>query len=166
MLKKIIYGLIIAFVIIQFFRPTKNISNNNTYHISTKYGVPENVQTILKTACYDCHSNTTQYPWYSNIQPVSWFLNDHVVEGKEELNYSEFTNKRIAVQNHKLEEMIEVVDEKEMPLASYTYFGLHKEANLSDEQRLTLVTWFREQINILKATYPKDSLILKKKKKV
>jgi hypothetical protein len=88
-----------------------------------------------------------------------------VKDGKKHLNFSEFTNLPIAVQNHKLEEIIEEVQEKEMPLASYTYIGLHANAKLNDEQRLTLNTWAREQINYLKSSYPKDSLKMKKRKK-
>jgi hypothetical protein len=165
MLKKIIYGALIILFVVQFIRPTKNNSNDNTHHISTKYRVPAEVDTILKVACYDCHSNNTAYPWYSNLQPAAWFLSNHVKDGKKHLNFSEFTKLSIAIQNHKLEEIIEEVEEKEMPLASYTYVGLHANAKLNDEQRLTLNTWAREQINYLKATYPADSLKMKKRKK-
>ena len=165
MLKKIIYGALIILFVVQFIRPTKNNSNDNTHHISTKYRVPSEVDTILKVACYDCHSNNTAYPWYSNLQPAAWFLSNHVKDGKKHLNFSEFTKLSIAIQNHKLEEIIEEVEEKEMPLASYTYVGLHANAKLNDEQRLTLNTWAREQINYLKATYPADSLKMKKRKK-
>jgi hypothetical protein len=166
MLKKIIYGVLIILLVVQFIRPTKNSSNDNTHQIATKYRVPAEVDTILKVACYDCHSNKTEYPWYSNVQPGAWFLSNHVNDGKKHLNFSEFTNLSIAIQNHKLEEIIEEVVEKEMPLASYTYLGLHTAAKLNDEQRLTLNTWAREQINYLKAIYPKDSLKMKKRKKV
>jgi hypothetical protein len=87
-----------------------------------------------------------------------------VVEGKEHLNFSEFTHLSIARQNHKFEETIEMLEEKEMPLASYTYLGLHKEANLTDNQRTILINWAKAQMDLLKNTYPADSLILKKRK--
>jgi hypothetical protein len=161
MLKKIIFGGLIVLLIIQFIRPSKNISNDNTHHISTKYRVPAEVDTILKVACNDCHSNKTAYPWYANVQPAAWFLSSHVNDGKKHLNFSEFTNLPIAIQNHKLEEMIDEVEGKDMPLASYTYLGLHKDAKLNEDQRLVLNTWAREQINYLKATYPADSLKMK-----
>ncbi len=116
---------------------------------------------ILKGACNDCHSNLTRYPWYSNIQPIKYFLADHVNEGKREWNLSTFTKLPLAVQNHKFEEVVEMVEEKEMPLASYTYFGLHPEANLTDEERKVLIDWAKDQMAMLAATYPADSLKMK-----
>ena len=163
MLKKIVLVLVILFVVIQFFRPEKNDTNDLTYDISTKYEVPDNVNQILKVACNDCHSNKTEYPWYANVQPVAWWLNDHIVDGKRHLNYSEFTKGSIARQNHKLEETIEMIEEKEMPLESYTYLGLHSEANLSAEQREILINWAKSQMAYLKENYPADSLILKRR---
>lgn len=161
MLKKLFIGLLVALVFIQFIKPEKNISDDNTYHISTKYAVPDDVNKILKVACNDCHTNKTEYPWYTNIQPFAWFLDYHIVDGKKHYNLSTFTKMPIAVQNHKLEETIETVEEKEMPLPSYTNFGLHKEANLTDEQRRTLIRWAKAQMDTLKANYPTDSLKMK-----
>ncbi len=164
MLKKILIGLLVVLVLIQFFRPEKNNSNDLTHDVSTKYKVPEEVSHILRVACNDCHTNTTNYPWYAQIQPVAWWLNDHVTEGKEHLNFSSFTQLPIAVQNHKFEEVIEVIDENEMPLESYTYLGLHPEAKLTEDQKSTLKTWAREQMDLLKQTYPADSLVMKRRK--
>ena len=161
MLKKLLIGLLVAFVLIQFIKPEKNISDDNTYHVSTKYAVPEDVDKILKVACNDCHTNKTEYPWYVNIQPVAWWLNNHVVDGKRKYNLSTYTKMPIAVQNHKFEETIEMMEEKEMPLPSYTNFGLHKEANLTDEQRQTIINWAKAQMDTLKANYPADSLKMK-----
>ncbi len=165
MLKKIVLVLIAALLIIQFIQPEKNISDNNTFHVSKKYTIPNEVNSILEVACNDCHSNKTRYPWYAKIQPSAWFLHDHVTEGKEHLNLSEFTNLSIARQNHKFEEIAEVLEEKEMPLESYTYLGLHKEANLTNEQRQLIINWAKAQMEMLKASYPADSLVLKKLKK-
>ena len=163
MKKKILIGLLLAFAAIQFFKPQKNTSVENTNGIHTKYSVPENVNHLLEVACNDCHSNKTAYPWYATIQPVAWWLNMHVVDGKKHLSFSTFTRLPIAVQNHKFEEVIEMVEKKEMPLASYTYLGLHKEADLSDEQRNTITDWAKAQMDSLKNHYPADSLILKRK---
>ena len=162
MKKKILLALLAALVVIQFFRPEKNDSNNQLYHISKKYEVPADVAAILKDGCDDCHSNKTEYPWYANIQPVAWWLAGHVNEGKKHLNFSDFTSRKIAIQNHKLEETIEMVEEKEMPLKSYTWLGLHSKANLSDAQRQTLINWAKAQMDTLKAQYPADSLVLKR----
>jgi hypothetical protein len=161
MLKKILIVLAVILVLIQFIKPEKNLSDDNTHAIATKYNVPADVKHILEVACNDCHTNKTAYPWYANIQPAAWFLNNHVVDGKKHLNFSTFTKLPIAVQNHKLEETIEMVEEKEMPLASYTYFGLHKEANLTGEQRQLLITWAKAQMDSLKTHYPADSLVMK-----
>lgn len=163
MLKKILIVLVIIVVIIQFFRPERNESDDMTYDISTKYEVPNQVNQILKVACNDCHSNKTEYPWYANVQPVAWWLNEHIVDGKRHLNFSEFTNRPIAIQNHKWEETIEMVEKKDMPLESYTYLGLHSGANLTDAQRDVLINWAKDQMAYLKDNYPADSLVLKRR---
>ncbi len=163
MLKKILLGLVVILVLIQFFHTEKNLSDDRTNDISTKYPVPDNVKQIMEVACNDCHSNKTAYPWYSNIQPVAWFLDHHVVDGKRHFNFSTFTKMPIAVQNHKLEELAEQVEKKEMPLPSYTYLGLHKEANLTEEQRTLIINWAKTQMDSLKAQYPADSLKMKKR---
>jgi hypothetical protein len=95
------------------------------------------------------------------VQPVAWFLNHHVTDGKRHYNLSTYTKLPIAVQNHKFEELIDMVKEKEMPLESYTFFGLHKEANLTDAQRETLINWAQAQMDTLRAHYPADSLKMK-----
>ena len=163
MIKKIFIALAIVLVLIQFVRPEKNLSGDNTHAIETAYNVPPEVSTLLEGACYNCHSNTTEYPWYSNIQPVAWWLADHVNEGKRELNFSNFTSRRIAVQNKKFKEIAQQVKEKEMPLPSYTYLGLHPEAKLTDEQRATLTLWAQSQMAMIAAKYPADSLVLKRR---
>jgi hypothetical protein len=140
MIKKIAYVLLAALVIIQFFRPARNISTAKSPNdISNKYAVPASVQEILNTSCYDCHSNNTVYPWYANIQPVAWWLADHVNEGKKELNFSEFITYSPKKAHHKLEEVIEMVKEGEMPLQSYTI--IHQNAKLSDAQKLEISNW-------------------------
>jgi hypothetical protein len=164
MWKKIGIALAIILIIIQFIRPEKNISGNETFAIQTKYRLPNDVENIFQVSCYDCHSNITKYPWYSNVQPAAWFLADHVKDGKKHLNFSEFTNMPLFVQNHKLEEIKEMVEKKEMPLPSYTYFGLHQEANLTDVQRQKIIAWAVSQMNYLKKVYPADSLVFPKRK--
>ncbi len=163
-LKKIGIALLVVLVVIQFFKPTKNIAASpSANHISKAYTVPVEVESILSKACYDCHSNNTVYPWYSNIQPVAWWLNDHVKDGKKHLNFDEFTTYRIAKQNHKLEEVTGEVKEGEMPLSSYTI--VHGNAKLSDSEKEILYKWVETVRDSIKAKYPADSLILPKKKK-
>ena len=163
MRNKILFGLLAIVVVIQFFRPERNTSNDNTYHVSTVYDIPEDVAGILKVACNDCHSNMTRYPWYTNIQPVGWWLNDHVEHGKRHLNFSEFVNRRVAIQNHKFEEIIESMEDQWMPLASYTALGLHADANLTTEQRQAVIDWARAQMDLLASKHPADSLVLRRR---
>lgn len=164
MLKKILIALLAILLLIQFFRPEKNTSMDVTNDVGTKYKVSEEVSHLLGVACNDCHSNNTTYPWYASVQPMAWWLNDHVTEGKEHLNFSDFTQLPVAVQNHKFEEVIEVIEENEMPLESYTYLGLHPKAKLTEFQKTTLKNWAKEQMDYLKATYPADSLVMKRRK--
>lgn len=95
----------------------------------------------LKIACYDCHSNQPTYPWYSNIAPVSWWMQNHIDEGSHHLNFSEWGTYSEKRKNHKLEECIEMVEEGEMPMAYYTW--MHKEAKLTDDQKLKLIEYFK-----------------------
>jgi cytochrome c553 len=159
MKKKIAYTLIAALVIIQFFHPAKNINaaaSATANDISGVFAVPENVQSILKTSCYDCHSNNTYYPWYNNIQPVAWWLNHHVEEGKREINFNEFASYQIRRQYKKMEEIIDQVKEDEMPLSSYTI--IHKDAKLNPDQKLALSSWADAARKDMESKYPPDSL--------
>lgn len=160
--KKILLGLLIVLIISQAFRPAKNISANSTNDISKTYPVPEEVKNILSKSCFDCHSNNTVYPWYAEVQPVAWWLNHHIIEGKREINFNEFAAYRIGRQYKKLEDCLKQVKEGEMPLESYTI--LHKKATLSDTEKQTLTTWFTSLRDSIKAKYPADSLIIKRKK--
>ena len=140
MIKKILIGLLLVLVAIQFIRPAKNQSAElSANDISRAYPVPADMQDLLKTSCADCHSNNTVYPWYCNVQPVAWWMANHVNDGKKELNLSEFAAYSPKKQAHKLKEVIEQVKEEEMPLNSYTW--VHKNAKLTNEQRLALSSW-------------------------
>ena len=160
-LKRTFQFLLAAFIVIQFFRPAKNkaegISSND---ISKLYPIPSNVGTILKTSCYDCHSNNTVYPWYTRIQPVGWWLNNHVKDGKKDLNFSEFAGYSIRRQYKKFEQINDLVMQDEMPIDSYLW--IHKYAKLNEQQKLTLANWVQSLRDTIKATYPPDSLVRKK----
>jgi hypothetical protein len=140
MLKKILIGLLIVLVLIQFIRPARNRSNVPALNdITAHYAVPNDVQVVLQRACNDCHSNNTTYPWYANIQPFGLWLQNHIDEGKEHLNFSEFGSYNKKKQAHKMEEVAEMVEEDEMPLASYTW--IHRDAKLSKEDKDLLLAW-------------------------
>ena len=159
-LKKATIMVIVLLVAIQFFKTKENISTQVSENTITQhYDVPENIQNILKTSCYDCHSNNTAYPWYNNIQPVAWWLKHHVDEGKREINFNEFASYAIRRQYKKLEEIAEQVKEDEMPLSSYTL--IHTNAKLNAEQKTLLINWAEEVRKEIAGKYPADSLIKK-----
>lgn len=141
-LKKISIFLVLLFLFIQSFRIDKTTQpvNPTTDFISVTSANPE-VANLLKIGCYDCHSNQPSYPWYTNIAPVSWWVKNHINEGSHHLNFSEWGTYSEKRKNHKLEECIEMVEEGEMPLSSYTV--MHKEAKLTDVQKLKLVEFFK-----------------------
>lgn len=140
MKKKILLILAAIFLVIQFIRPARNVSNTVSANDITKhYTVPADVQNILQVSCNDCHSNNTKYPWYTNIQPVGWWMQKHVNDGKKELNFSEFGSYTAKRKHHKMEEVIEQVKEGHMPLNSYLW--IHKDAKLSQQQKETLTNW-------------------------
>lgn len=159
--KKILIGLLVVLIVMQAFRPAKNISGDTTKDISKSHAVPEEVKTILAKACNDCHSNTTRYPWYSEVQPVAWWLANHIKDGKSHFNFNEFESYRIGRQYKKMEEVIKEVKEGGMPLPSYTI--IHKDAILTDAEKQTLYTWGQTVRDSIKARYPADSLVIKKK---
>ena len=162
-IKTILIILLVLLVALQLV-PRKNDNNGlavEAASIEVAHQVPAEVSAILKTSCYDCHSNHTDYPWYSKIQPVAWWLNDHVEEGKQELNFSNFNNYSLRRQYHKLEEIAEQVEAHEMPLESYTL--IHQNAQLSAQQTQLLANWASNLRDSFQRVYPKDSLIRKKR---
>ena len=105
----------------------------------TLYSPSAHIGTLLRTACYDCHSNHTDYPWYSKVQPVAMFLENHITQGKKELNLSEFGDYSPRRRKSKIKSMSSQVEDGDMPLTSYTL--IHRDANLSPEDRKELAEW-------------------------
>lgn len=162
-LKILFYTIIIALLLFQFYpKPAENISASiNANDITLAHAVPADVQQVLKTSCYDCHSNNTVYPWYAKIQPVSLWLGNHIDDGKDELNFSEFGSYSIRRKYKKLEEINKEVKDDEMPLSYYTI--IHRNAKLDENKRLRLANWVTALRDSFKANYPADSLARKKK---
>lgn len=158
LLKILGYSILILFLLIQLYpRPAKNTSSaSNLFDISSVHSVPSEVREILKRSCNDCHSNNTHYPWYSSIQPLSLWLNHHIEEGKENLNFSEFGKYAIRKQYRKLEEINEEVEEQHMPLSSYSF--VHRNSKLSTQQKELLLNWVVTLTDSIKQHYPPDSL--------
>lgn len=156
-LKWIVLTLAGVFVVLQFIRPERNVAPASTEgDISEVVEVPEDVAAMLDRSCFDCHSNTTRYPWYAEIQPVGWWLASHIREARKELNFSEFASYRPRRQVIKLGQIGDEVHEEKMPLPSYLI--AHSEARLSPEQRARLVGWAAAAQESLKNRYPPDSL--------
>jgi hypothetical protein len=155
--KIVVIVLVIGFVGMQFIRPARNSSaQTRGKEISTQFPVPETVQHVLQHACYDCHSNNTRYPWYANVQPVGWFLNHHITEGKHELNFDAFASYPPRKQYHKFKSMERELQEGDMPLESYLL--IHRDAKLSADQTAMLVAWSEAMQDSMKRHYPADSL--------
>ena len=138
--KIIFFVFIVVFILAQFFGPEKNQGDVLSFESFFKDTNPsEEVTYILEETCFDCHSDVTRYPWYDNITPVNYWLASHVIDGKEEFNISAWDLYSTKKKDHKFEELIELVENKEMPLKSYTF--THSEANLSDAQIAAVVDW-------------------------
>ena len=138
-MKKVLLGILVVIILIQFFIPEKNTSNIETNDISSVMEVPNDVIEIIKTSCADCHSNNTKYPWYSEIAPVSWYLTQHVNEGKEHLNFSEWVAYNKDQKRHILKDIKKELKKQGMPLESYLW--IHKNAKMTNAQYETLLNW-------------------------
>lgn len=143
MIKYIILGMVTIMVAIQFVgEPLPENRGENPQDLLVNYSIEGDVADLLRASCYDCHSQETKYPFYSKVAPVSWLIGDHVRDGREELNFSEWESLTKRKKIRKLKDIAEEVGEKKMPLESYIY--LHEEAKLSSEQRQVLIDWANE----------------------
>lgn len=145
--------LLVALIAIQFFKPKPNQTTEPQPNDIVNAGTaPDDVAVILHKACYDCHSNNSKYPWYANVQPIAWWLDDHIQEGKDELNFSEFEQYSLKRKIKKFNEIAGEVTEGEMPLKSYLI--VHKEALLGKEESNKLINW----ANLMATKLQQDSL--------
>lgn len=131
--------LLVVFIVAQFFRPEKNDTQPDEQHILVAEQLPDHIKTMLTNACLDCHSNQTKYLWYHQIAPVSWVINNHIVEGKEQLNLSEWGNQDVFDKIGTLDEMAEEVKKGEMPLKEYVW--LHPKAKFGKEEVEQFKKW-------------------------
>jgi len=149
LLKWIGLVFLILLVGLQFISTRSNQSSAlpSTDFVKT-FKVPDGVENILSVSCYNCHSDNTNYPWYSRVQPVGLYLENHIKKGKDELNFSEFGDYSSRKQKSKLKAMISQVEKGEMPLKSYTF--IHRDARLSKDDKKTLVNYFNSIQDSLK----------------
>ena len=128
-----------VFISVHSSRKKQSKSVSRQILSGTVFAIPEDVKIDPRKACNDCHSNNTNYPWYSNIQPVDWWLNNHIKEGKSHLNFDEYTNRSLRFQYHKMEETVEMVKENDMPLNHI--HGCIKTQNLLKQKKANLIDW-------------------------
>jgi hypothetical protein len=138
---KYIAGLaLVALIGIQFFPTDRNESYSTTEtDFMVVNDVPVEIQQQLQTSCYDCHSNNTSYPWYNQIQPAAWYLEDHIKEGKAELNFNEWGTYSDRRKNSKLRSIVKQIQSGEIPMESYTL--IHGDAVLSKAQQTDVIEY-------------------------
>lgn len=139
--KKIGGILLILFIGIQFYKvEVKTTDAHPEDDLLKTNPASREIVSLLESACYDCHSEQTKFPWYNGISPIQWWLADHVNHGKKHLNFSAWGSYSAKKKQHKIDECIEMLQAGEMPLNSYTW--THADARLSDEQVGALIDWF------------------------
>ncbi len=144
MFKKLLILLAIVFLVMQVIQIDVSIPEDaaSKTDFIEKYNPPQEIASLIKGGCYDCHSYTTEYDWFMHIAPVSWLTKGHVEEGREHLNFSDWDQYDLRKKVHKLEECYEEMEEFEMPIQGY--ISRHQEADFSKEDRETLIGWFKE----------------------
>lgn len=144
-MKKVALALFAIGIILQFFQIDKtNPAVNQGMDFTQIKKMPESTAKLLRNACYDCHSNETKYPWYTNIQPVAWLVKEHIDDGRKHINFSTFATYSPEKQVRKIEESIEEIEKGGMPLESYLL--VHSEAKLSDGQKQELLNFLKQSI--------------------
>jgi hypothetical protein len=139
------------FILLQLKRPARtNPVSESSQSIDAHVQIPPQVKEILDRSCRDCHSNNTEWPWYTNVAPLSWFIVDHVNEGRKQLNMSEWGRLDRDRQDKKLREICDEVADNAMPLSSYT--PMHPKAVLSEQDKKTLCDWTAAERQRLSAT--------------
>ncbi len=147
LLKFVLLPLLVAFGVLQFFRgdyPEVRLENRADIHNSS-LPISAEVSGILRAACYDCHSMETKWPWYSKVAPISWTVIQHVREGREDLNFSEWETLRPRTKIKLLKEIVEEVEDKNMPHPQY--LKAHPEARLTDQQRRLIINWANTSVH-------------------
>lgn len=138
MKKRILLIVLAIGVVAQFFQPDRSVPPivmANDMLVMTQ--APDEIRTLVQGACYDCHSDQSTYPWYASITPINFWLQDHIDEGREKMNFSRWNEPSSQEEAY---ECAEVVQEGEMPPGNYAF--MHGHANLNAEQRASLVAWF------------------------
>jgi len=149
---KWIFGaLVVVFALLQLANPAHtNPPILPGHDVSATYAPLPQIAALLHTACYDCHSYETQWPWYSRVAPMSWLIANDVKGGRRHVNFSDWPNEHLDWAARRWERVSEELDYKEMPPAKYTL--MHPEARLTDDQRKELIQWADAEAERLKAS--------------
>ena len=144
-IKKILFIGLIIFLLMQLYQPARDLGYEQdiTTNFTKMYNVPKNAEAILRTSCYDCHSNNTNYVWYDYVQPMRALVENHIKNAKEDLNFNDWDTYSNRKQERLLNSIKEQIETKQMPLSSYTM--MHKNTKLNDEQIKVLTNWLKEQ---------------------
>ncbi|WP_298900575.1 heme-binding domain-containing protein [uncultured Psychroserpens sp.] len=138
--RKILIILALGFIGIQLYRPHKNDQLAETLDdFLIKEKAPENVKKLIKNSCYNCHSNATNYFWYDHIAPISWIVDNHIKEGKEQLNFSTWATLDSRDKLGVISEIAVNITEDKMPLPSY--IKIHSDAKLSENEKQQILEW-------------------------
>jgi hypothetical protein len=138
--------LAVIAVALQFFNPSlKNPSVEPGHDLMATNPPPPEVATLLHNACYDCHSYETKWPWYAHVAPVSWWIVGHMKDGRDHLNFSEWPHNDSYVAGDQLNRIADEVQGRKMPLPSYTWMGMHRDARLTAEQRGRILKWAEQE---------------------
>ena len=138
--KIFLYSLLGIFLLMQIY-PSKRpeVTSINKDDLLMNENVPQNIESMLRSSCYDCHSNESTYPWYANIAPVKWWIYDHINEGREDLNFSNWKSLSKGDQAEALDDLATEVMDGEMPLEPYPI--THPKAKLSEADRQAISDW-------------------------
>ena len=146
-IKKILLALLIVFIGIQFIRPVRNESEQAlSTDITKTFNIPDKVLNVMKISCYDCHSNNTRYPFYTYIQPIGWMMNNHIKNGKDKLNFSDFGSYSLRRQKSKLKSIVSQIQHEKMPISSYSI--MHKDI-LASGNKILIINWANKTIDSL-----------------
>lgn len=139
---KVILGIILLLALAQFKRINKTnppaVQANDFLHLTM---APQDIAALIQNGCYDCHGNTTEYPWYTNVAPLSWWIEGHIRNARKKINFSTWADYDSDQQRHNIEECIEVIEENRMPAKSFRF--MHPEAKYTEAQKTAILDWLR-----------------------
>lgn len=148
MVKRILIGFVVIIIIIQFIQPARNNTGQVVPQSFIDTFLPnDTVLNLLSNSCFDCHSNHTKYPWYTNVQPIGWMMAKHINDGKADLNFDELAALSSRRRNSKFKSISEQIEQEKMPLKSYLL--MHKNAKLSKADKNILINFFQSKIKEL-----------------